>query len=242
MGKIIVAKRAARLGLLAAALAGGIGCAGTQAVRTPWYSLEVAPNWTVKATAQQPGQATLIVVEEYGDTAMGEGAGAGASAGYLEGRKADVEVRIYAWQDGATVEDAAAEALRLARADADGGLAGAGRIGDNPPECGWFPRKYTLLGAERAAIDLASRPGHRFVVVGAASGSSLIGAVGRVESEQDPQRYCVNLKHLQTQLQHVLEALRPGTGAGPAAPAAQSSPAPVAEPAPAAAPAVEGSP
>src|SRR5262245_50149258 len=79
----------------------GAGCAaGSTQVQTQRYTLNHPDFWKVKKTAAKDGEATVVVIPQFGDAVIDEGAGAQAprEANY-ESVTADVEARIYAWGD-----------------------------------------------------------------------------------------------------------------------------------------------
>jgi hypothetical protein len=217
------------------ALGGGAaGCAaGNKQLATPHYTLTHPDFWKVKQTASKDGDATVIVIPQYGEAVIDSGAGAMAPSGAnYESVTADVEVRLYTWSDPGVSGDATEEVKRLLMKDDALKLTSAAQVVDNPPECGMYPKKYNVFGAPQTTLDLVSRPGFRTALVGAKGSGFIMAAVARVEYEQDPNRFCHNLNNMRTQFQTLLDGLKPasGGGAGAGAPPATPSAAPPAEP------------
>lgn len=213
---------AARILATAAVLAGAMGCAaGTRQLQTPHYTLSHPDFWKVRKQAAAEGEPTIIVIPQYGDAVIDDGAGALASRGAsYEAVTADVEVRIHAWKDPGDGADPTQRVATILERDPELQLVRHHRVLEHPPECGVLPRKYTVFGAQQAPLDLVSRPGWRTIVVGGRAGGVLLGAVSRVEYEQDMGRFCHNLRNMQVQLQNLLDALvvgppRPGGGTTP---------------------------
>jgi hypothetical protein len=116
------------------------------------------------------------------------------------------------------------QAAQLMLKDPDLQLDKMGRMPEQRDECGsQFKRKFTLLDAQHETLDMASRPGHRMIIVGGQSGGTLLGVASRGPFEQDVGLYCHNLGNMQIQLQHVLDGLKLVQGA-PASTAAAGQP------------------
>lgn len=206
-----------------------VGCAAGQTVTAgPRYSLKHPDFWKVKQTATRDGEATVVVIPQYGDAVIDEGAGSMApkSQNY-ENVTADVEVRLYSWGDQGLKDEPTTAVQQMLVRDESLNLPKAARVPDNPPECNVYPKKYTMFGASQTPLDLVSRPGHRTIIVGGRSSGVLVAAVARVEFEQDMGRYCHNLSNMQVQLQNLLDGLspsQPGMGAMPGAGGPGASP------------------
>lgn len=208
--------RFAALACVAGALAAG-GCApGLANVDTARYSLKHPDFWQVKQVAAKDGEPTVVVIPPYGDAVIDSGTGAVApSRANYDGVTADVEVRLYAWADPGGAGDPTEEAVMLLQRHEDLALATYARVPDNPHECGALPRKYTLFGSAQTPLELVKRAGWRTILVGGRGHGVLVGAVARVEFEQDPARYCHNLSNMRVQLQNLLDGLTPPAGKPP---------------------------
>lgn len=211
------------LGLIAIVVIGGavVGCGTGQTITAgPRYSLKHPDYWKIKQTASKDGEPTVVMIPQYGDAVIDDGAGSMApkSQNY-EGVTADVEVRLYSWGDPGLSDEPTREVARLLTRDESLNLPKHFVVPDNPPECNVYPKKYTVFGSVQTPLDLVSRPGHRTIVVGGRSSGVLMAAVARVEYEQDMGRYCHNLSNMQVQLQNLLDGLSPvGSAAGPVPP------------------------
>jgi hypothetical protein len=214
--------------------AAAVGCATeTKQLRTPRYTLSHPDFWQVKAVGEQAGAPTILGIGQYGDAHIDDGSGAldKKEANY-DTNLAEVEARIYTWPAPAAIANPSEEiAVRLADDEALK-LRRHTLVGDRPPECNMYPKKYKILGAPQTPLDLLSRPGWRTIVIGAQGSGQLVGVVARVEYQQDPGRYCRDLNNLQVQLQNVLDGLVlvPTPPGAPAA-AAPTTPAPATSPA-----------
>jgi hypothetical protein len=198
------------LALLATAWAGA-GCATEQKmVKTPRYTLSYPDYWKVQSVAQKDGEPTHVVIGKYSETTMSSpGETSGTAGANYETSMADIDVRIYAWPAQAEAPDATQQAAQLMFKDPDLQMDKLGRMPDQRNECGnEFKRKYSLLGGDHEPLDLASRPGHRMIVVGAQSQGTLIGVASRVPYEQDVGLYCYNLGNMRTQLQLLLDGIK----------------------------------
>jgi hypothetical protein len=233
-----------------AALAGAAssGCATEQKMlRTPRYTLSYPDYWKVDSVAQKDGEATHVTIGKYSETIVNAGEGATGSSANYEASQADVDVRIFAWPIPAEGVDPSQAAAQLMFKDPDLEMQKQGRLPPERQECGRdFKRKFTLLGEQHETFDLASRPGHRLIVVGGQSQGTLLGVAARVPYEQDMGLYCHNLSNMMTQLQTLLDGIKLVSGPpAPGAPPATSGPPPAtsgAAPAPGAAPATPGAP
>jgi hypothetical protein len=208
-------------GLAAVALLGAVGCVpATQQLQTGSYTLSHPDYWKVKKTAAKDGEATVVVIPQYGSAIIDEGSGSMASKGQnYDAVTADVEVRLYSWTDPGAGDPTQEVGKRLA-SDDDLALTKSYIIPDNPPECGVMPKKYTFFGEPQTPVDLVKRPGYRTILVGGRGNGHLIGAVARVEFEPDQQRNCHNLSNMRVQLQNLLDGLTPsGAAAAPGTPA-----------------------
>jgi hypothetical protein len=214
------------LTLLATALV-SIGCATEQKMlKTSRYTLSYPDYWKVNSVAQKDGEATHVTIGKYSETVMtAPGGEANNSAAAYEASQADVDVHLYAWPAPAEAGDATQQAAQLMFKDPELQMDKLGRMPDQRDECGNdFKRKYTMLGSEHETLDLASRPGHRMIVVGAQSQGTLMGVASRVPYEQDVGLYCHNLSNMRIQLQLFLDGVKLVTNspapAPPGAPAA----------------------
>ena len=211
-----------------ALLGGAVGCTpATQQLSTSHFTLSHPDYWKVKRTAAQDGQATIVIIPQYGSAVIDEGSGTMASKGQnYDAVTADVEVRLYNFPDPAPDMDPTQAVSRLiGKADPDLALQQSFMIPDNPPECGTYPKKYTIYGKVETPIDLVKRPGYRTIVVGSRSDGFLTGVVSRFEYEPDMERNCHNLSNMRVQLQNLLDALVAIHGpAGPAPAAAPGTP------------------
>jgi hypothetical protein len=223
--------------VLGALGSGSVGCAASQKqVKTPRYVLSHPDYWEVKSVGMKDGEATTVIIKNYGSAIIDEGSGAlDERQQNYEAVQADVEVRIYSWPEqagaaGVTASDAAAQLLQ------NEGTLELGRhlrVPEQPPECGTLKKKYTIVGAKEEPYDVVSRPGWRTILLGGKKQGVLLGVVARVPYEQDIGRYCHNLSNMQVQLQNLLDGLVLATGApstGPPAPAAAPLPTPPAPP------------
>jgi hypothetical protein len=204
------------LGLVAIAMFGGAaGCMPVnQQLQTSHFALSHPDFWKVKQTAAKDGEPTIIVIPQYGSAVIDEGAGAMASKGQnYDAVTADVEVRLFSFADPAPEVDPSQAVANLLSKDTELQLPSHYVIPDNPPECGVYPKKYTVYGKTEAPIDLVKRPGWRTIVVGGRANGYLLGAVARVEAEPDQQRNCHNLSNMRVQLQNLLDGLVASGGA-----------------------------
>jgi hypothetical protein len=194
--------------VLAIAAASTSGCASEQKMlRAPHYVLSHPDYWKVESVAKQDGEPTFVKIGRYSNTVMNEGVGADESTPY-EASQADVEVRLYTWNEQGNAPPSLAVVNKLAQ-DSTLQLTKHGRIAADRNECGAeFQRKYNVLGADQEPLDLVMQPGFRTIVVGGQNGPVLLGVVARVPYEQDPGLYCHNLKNMQLQLQLLLAGLR----------------------------------
>jgi hypothetical protein len=198
-------------------LGGAAGCVpATQQLQTGAYTLSHPDFWKVKKTAAKDGEPTVVMIPQYGSAIIDEGSGAMANKGEnYDAVTADVEVRLYSWPDPGQ-GDPTQEVGKLLSSDSDLALRQSYVIPDNPPECGVYPRKYTVFGVEQTPVDLVKQPGYRTIVVGGRGNGHLVGAVARVEFEPDRQRNCHNLSNMRVQLQNLLDGLS-ASGSAPAA-------------------------
>jgi hypothetical protein len=206
--------------LLATGIAASGCAASTKQVKAPRYNLTMPGFWQVKAEGKSDGQPTTIIIGRPGTMFSDEGPGP------QESRKAsdpavpaDVEVRLHAWDAAASPADATVlrssteleatqQAAGLLASDPNLQLSRHVLIAEQPPECGLARRRYDLFGASREPLDVVSRPGWRVIIVGGKSHGSLLGAVARVPYELDVDRYCLNLRNMQVQLQNLLAGLQ----------------------------------
>jgi hypothetical protein len=218
--------------LLIAVAAVASGCAtGNARVLTEHYTLTHPDFWKVKKTAERDGEATVVVIPQYGSAVIDEGTGTMAAKDQnYDAVTADVEVRLYAWSDpDSNAPNPTDQVSRLLMNDQDLALGRHHMIADNPPECGIYPKKYVVFGVQQTPYDLVSRPGWRTILVGAKTAGVLVGAVARVDYEQDPARSCHNLANMRVQLQNLLDGMQPAGGTAPQA-KQTSAPAPAASP------------
>jgi hypothetical protein len=203
--------------VLFAAVGSAAGCATEQKVlRTPYFNLSHPDFWKVKTVAQKPGEPTVVTIGTYGSTVINEGSGATEGAVY-ESSQADVEVRVFAWPEpaggGAESANPTDRVSQLLFKDPELQLAKHGLIPQQQAECGReFQRKYRVLGAEQAPMDLLSRPGWRTILLGGKAPGLLVGVLSRVPYEQDGGLYCHNLSNMRTQLETFLAGLSPASG------------------------------
>jgi len=225
------------VGIAAIALLGGaVGCVpATQNLQTNHFTLSHPDYWKVKKTASQDGEATIVIIPQYGAAVIDEGSGSMASKGQnYDAVTADVEVRLYSFADpNPDTDPTQMVATLLTKGDPELALEQSFAIPDNPPECGVYPKKYTIFGQQQTPLDLVKRPGYRTILVGGRSGGYLTAVAARFEFEAaDMQRNCHNLANMRVQLQNLLDALvassPPGTVAPPGTPppAAGSTPPP----------------
>lgn len=235
------------VGIAAIALVGGaVGCVpATQNLQTSHYTLSHPDYWKVKKTASRDGEATIVVIPQYGAAVIDEGSGTMASKGQnYDAVTADVEVRLYNFADpNPDTDPTQMVANLLIKGDPELALDQSFAIPDNPPECNVYPKKYTIFGKQQTPIDLVKRPGHRTIIVGGRAEGYLTAVAARFEFEPaDMQRNCHNLANMRVQLQNLLDALvpssppgtvaPPGTPPPPPPPAGSTPPAPGGEPAP----------
>src|SRR5438045_5486021 len=130
-------------GLLASLAA---GCAtGSRQVATEHYTLTHPEYWRVKKTASREGEPTLVVIPQYGAAVIDEGTGAmAARESNYDAVTADVEVRLYSWQDPDPNANPTEEVSKLLIRDPELELPRHMLLSDNPPECGRYPKKYVL--------------------------------------------------------------------------------------------------
>jgi hypothetical protein len=213
-----------------------VGCvAGNQQLLTEHYTLTHPDYWKVKKTAAKDGEATVLVIPQYGSAVIDEGTGAMAAKDQnYDAYTADVEVRLYSWPDADGEANPTDQVSRLLATDEDLRLRRHHLIADNPPECGVYPKKYVIFGQQQTPLDLVSRPGWRTIVVGGKTGGVLVGAVARVDYEQDPARGCHNLANMRVQLQNLLDGMQPAgaakTASAPPTAATSATPRPEAKP------------
>jgi hypothetical protein len=201
--------------LLSTLLATALGCATEQKMlTTSRYTLSYPDYWKVNSVAQKDGDPTHVTIGKYSETVMTQPGDAtnpvanSPTAAY-ESSQADVDVRIYAWPAPAESGDATQQAAQLMFKDPDLQMDKLGRMPESQQECGnEFKRKYTIFGTEHETLDLANRPGHRVIVVGAQSQGTLLGVASRVPYEQDVGLYCFNLGYMRTQLQLFLDGVK----------------------------------
>jgi hypothetical protein len=217
------------LTLLAAALCGTLtsGCATEQkTLKTARYTLSYPDYWKVDSLAKKDGEATHVTIGKYSETIVNQGEGSTAQSTY-EASQADVDVRIYAWPTPEQKVDATQAAAQLMSVDPALDMQKMGRMPPERQECSRdFKRKFTVLGQEHETLDLASRPGHRMIVVGGESQGTLVGVVSRVPYEQDVGLYCHNLSNMMTQLQTLLDGLKVNPAPAPSPAAAGPAPPP----------------
>jgi hypothetical protein len=205
------------------------GCATEQKMlKTGRYTLSYPDYWKVESVAQKDGEATHVTIGKYSETIVNQGEGSTAQSTY-EASQADIDVRIYAWPTPEQKVDPTQAAAQLMSVDPALEMAKMGRLPPERQECSRdFKRKFSLLGQEHETLDLASRPGHRMIVVGGESQGTLLGVVSRVPYEQDVGLYCHNLSNMMTQLQTLLDGLKltsgPAAAPSPAASAAPPTP------------------
>jgi hypothetical protein len=196
-------------GLTLIALASG--CAtGNRQIATQHYTLTHPEYWKVKKTASQDGDATVVVIPQYGAAVIDEGIGAmePKEANY-DAVTADVEVRLYTWPDPDPKTDPTEIVSKLLNADPELALRRHMALSDYPPECGVYSKKYVIFGNQQTPLDLISRPGWRTILVGARTGGVVLGVVARVDYEQDRARGCHNLANMRVQLQNLLDGVQP---------------------------------
>ena len=164
--------------VLAIAAASTSGCASEQKVlRAPHYTLTHPDYWKVESVAKQDGEPTLVKIGRYSSTVMNEGVGADESTPY-ESSEAEVEVRVYTWNDQGNAPPAMAVVNKLAD-DTTLKLTKHGRVTADRGECGKdFQRKYNCLGTDQEPLDLAMQPGFRTIVLGGKNGPVLTGGGG----------------------------------------------------------------
>jgi hypothetical protein len=207
--------------LLAALALASVGCATeNKMLQTPRYSLSYPEFWKVESVAQKDGDATHVVIGKYSDTNMNNGEGAQGNA-IFETSQADVDVHIFAWPavSGEDAKNVPMKVRSLLLNDASLALDKQGRMPEDRDECGrQFKPKFNFLGGQVDTLDMASRPGRRFILVGGQSGGTLLGVVTSVPYEQDGGLYCHNLNNMRIQLQYVLDGLtvKPAPAAAPA--------------------------
>lgn len=228
--KIIPALRPASslapLAIAALILVAPAGCAtGSQTLQTEHYVLTHPEFWKVKKTATKDGEPTVVLIQQYGAAVIDEGAGAMTATKdqNYDAYTADVEVRLYTWAEVPEEANPTDEVSKRLVDDPELGLRRSGVIAEYPPECGVYPKKYVVFGAQQTPVDLISRPGFRTILVGVHNGPTLLGVVARVELEPDMQRACHNLANMRVQLQNLLDGLQPAAGR-PAATANASAP------------------
>jgi len=231
MMRAFVETGARLLGFAALAIIAGaaVGCAPqTQQLQTAHYSLSHPDFWKVKKQAAKDGDATVVIIPQYGSAVIDTGSGSvgGPGGQNYDAVTADVEVRLFSWPDqpGNPTE----QVVNLLGDDPELLLTKHGIVPDNPPECGVYAKKYTVFGTVQTPLDLWKRPGWRTVVVGGRANGYLLGAVARFEYEPDAQRNCHNLGNLRVQLQNLLDGLTATSGgakpAGAATPVAEGTP------------------
>jgi hypothetical protein len=199
------------LGLAALMVLGGgaIGCV-PQAVqlKTERFTLNHPDHWKVEKTAAKDGDPTVVIIPQYGAAVIDEGAGSmGPKSQNYDAVTADVEVRLYTAPDPGTNGDPTQEVAATIGEDPAVQLKQHFVIPDNPPECGVYPKKYMVFGAQQTPVDLVKRPGWRAIVVGGRANGFLLGVVARFEYQPDMQRNCHNLSNMRVQLQNLLDAL-----------------------------------
>lgn len=216
-----------------------VACAPqTVQLQTPHYTLSHPDYWRVKKQAAADGDATVVVIPQYGDAVIDEGAGAmAAKEQNYDAVTANVEVRLYSWPDPGNADPTKEASMKLAN-DGELMLRQHSLVPDNPPECGAFPKKYSVFGTQQTPLDLWKRPGWRTIVVGGRANGYLLGAVARVDYEPDMARNCHNLSNMRVQLQNLLDGVvatgAPAPAPSGAAPATAGAGPPPPPPAPAA--------
>lgn len=224
--------------LLLGTAVGAVGCVtGSSEVKTARYSLSHPDFWKVKSVAQKDGEPTRITIGKFSDTIITSGEGATQDS-VNEASQADIDVWIYAWPAAPAEGEATPEAgsppaeptmkvVNRLLEEPDLQLAKQGRIPEQPLECGDdFKRKLKILGRDQSTLDLASRPGHRVIALGAEADGTLLGVISRVPFEQDTNLYCHNLANMRVQLQTLLDGLRLAPAAGTAKAASGGAPPP----------------
>jgi hypothetical protein len=230
-GRVEMVGRLLGLAGLLVLAAGSVGCLPqTKQLKTDRFTLSHPDHWKVNKTAARDGEPTVVVISQYGAAVIDEGVGSMAARGQnYDAVTADVEVRLYTAPDPGTNGDPTQEVAMTIASDPEVQLQKHLVIPDNPPECGVYPKKYMVFGAQQTPVDLVKRPGWRTIVVGGRSNGYLLGAVARVEYQPDMQRNCHNLSNMRVQLQNLLDGLQPASAAG-GKPAAAASGAPPATP------------
>jgi hypothetical protein len=214
--------------LLATMAMAAVGCATeNKLLQTPRYNLSYPEFWKVESAAQKDGDATHVVIGKYSDTNMNSGEGAQGNS-IFETSQADVDVHIYAWPavSGEDAKNIPMKVRSMLLGDSTLSLDKQGRMPDDRDECGrQFKPKFNFLGGQVDTLDMASRPGRRFILVGGQSGGTLMGVVTSVPYEQDGGLYCHNLNNMRIQLQYVLDGLtvKPAPAGPPAPPAAEGT-------------------
>lgn len=205
---------------------GAIGCLPQSLqVKTDRYTLTHPDHWKVEKTATKDGEPTVLIISQYGSAVIDDGAGSMAMKGQnYDAVTADIEVRLYTAPDPGTNGDPTQEVAHVVAADPAVELSKHLVIPDNPPECGVYPKKYTVFGATQTPVDLVKRPGWRMIVVGGRANGFLLGVVARFEFQPDQQRNCHNLSNMRVQLQNLLDGVVANTAA-PAKPGGEAKPA-----------------
>src|SRR6185436_5882035 len=147
MTRIEIERLCRLAGLAALAVLGAIGCTpATQQLQTSHFTISHPDYWKVKKTAAQDGESTIVIIPQYGSAIIDEGSGTMASKGQnYDAVTADVEVRLYNFPDPAPNADPTQAVLPLVdKADPELALGQSAVIPDNPPECGVYPKKYTV--------------------------------------------------------------------------------------------------
>jgi hypothetical protein len=212
-----------QLGVAAMAM----GCAtGQKQVQGAHFTLTHPEFWQVKSVGKKDGEATVVLIGQFGVAVIDDGTGAmdQKEANY-DSVTADVEARVYGWTEPAETTGVAEPAEAVAQLLAGDEALKLGthlKVAEQPFECNKLKKKYKVFGVQQSVLDLVRRPGWRAIVAGGRSGDTLVGVVARVEFEQDGGRYCHNLSNLQVQLQNLLDGVAvagpaPGGAAKPGA-------------------------
>jgi hypothetical protein len=185
---------------------GASACSVTQPVVTPRYRIQAIDFWEVKKVGLKDAEPTQIAIGQYSGAVIDDGSGATSGAAY-DTRTAEVDALVYAWSDAEPEKPAVEVVLRLLRNEGDLRLPEHLAVATTPFECGRLQRKYRHLGQTLSSADLVKRPGWRTIVVGVRGQGTLVAVIGRVEFQQDLNRYCHNLNNLQVQTQNLLDGL-----------------------------------
>jgi len=220
--------------LLACTLLGSGACATANLpVETTRTAFTVPDYWEIQATGE--GKPAVVIAKKYGD--------ADVSAGGIDDRRlGEPEYHVFDWALDKPVANATEEAITRLMLDPDLKLSALKRYRDDlRPDCGFLPRKYTVLGNAEQPAKFEERSSWHAIVVGGQGPGALVAVVGRVKYDQDYR--CVNLSTMQTKLDELLATLSlKGGGPSAATPAAPAAAPPAGETPPAAAPPAEGAP